>query len=820
MKFLRSLTLTRRLAVTFTVLILMFSSGFMFVVHSLQSVENSLQQETKTHLELLSLNTEVSRQVFSISTKLQLLERTFAHSKTVLTQNSIDISRQLEQIRQLSDNQEFDKSVDSFILAFQAFLANSRALTQEVAALNTIDTLIGKQIDKLDLLVTENDLKSYIEHKNTLSSHTFAPTDMLMQSYLSLGKKLGTLSQSSDTRTAEILLIDVKNEIAILRLLLNNIAPINRAIADQKVTIARALTTYEGLLDSVNRLIEKRSDNTQALLNSQARLLTLVNRTEDKVKSNAIALTTRIERALDNSQYLTLFLTLISVVIGLMILTALIQRHVREPLKRLTFGFSYLERSSFTQRIHLGRQDEWADIEHAFNNMADRIEATYHQLEKEKRNFDYLAHHDTLTSLANRLLATDQLKEQIAHATSLNRSFVVIYLDIDNFKTINDSLGHSIGDQLLVDVSRSLQSTVDGDGIVARMGGDEFFVILNTDKTIQQALSLCETINRNLRRPYQIDGRTLLVSSSIGVCQFPNHGNDVDTLIRNADTAMYQAKRQGRDQTCIYDPELTHAANTLIDVSSGIREAIEASQFEIHFQPQISSTSKEAVGAEALLRWPHPTYGYLDPLSFLSIAEQTGQIVDINRWVFARVVRLMDEWHDAGLLPDSMVISINLSARQFFSPDLVDELQSVLAGTSIRPAQICLELTEREMMTGIKAGIETTKRLRDLGYRIAIDDFGTGFSSLALLKELDVDVIKLDKSFIVETHSSKKDLEIVRSVMMLAKPLGLTVVAEGVEHQEQEMALSSIGCHVIQGYYYSKPLSIVDWEAYLKTNQS
>jgi len=381
-----------------------------------------------------------------------------------------------------------------------------------------------------------------------------------------------------------------------------------------------------------------------------------------------------------------------------------------------------------------------------------------------------------------------------------------LYLDIDQFKTVNDSLGHEAGDQLLKDMSYSLSKIVANNGVVARMGGDEFMVILNKVESLEQSLDISRSINNALRQPYGLENRTIFVSASIGVCHFPEHGEDAETLIRNADTAMYQAKRDGRDCTKIYENLMTLEANDLIDLSSGLHNAIEEDELVVFYQPIIDMKTRTIVGAEALVRWDHPTQGLLFPDSFLPIAEKSGLAAAIDGWVFRKVTKDIISWKNNGFAVDNFLFSINFSGRKFYEKNLQADLEAALNGHSELAKQIIIEITERDMVLGYESSIDTIQALRDSGYHIAIDDFGVGHSSLASLQKIPADIIKLDRSFVSNIEHSQRDLEIVKSIKSLVDQLNLEFIIEGVETEEQAETLIKVGGTLAQGFLYARPM--------------
>ncbi|RQW64867.1 EAL domain-containing protein [Vibrio viridaestus] len=810
MKF-PSVSIAKRLLFTVIALIVISGFGFGLVINSLYNVESVLESESSQHIEKLTVNSVISRQVFELTTRVQLLEQAFLYSELTLAEEGFSIDQQLQKMSELSANPQLKLRMDRFIEDFHRFLGSSLTLNRIIREMKEIDQTLAEQLDTLDYLVADNKLNLLSQANQAVDNNTLDLVDLLRESFLIVGKRVGTIRSRITPETEKVVIIEVQKELDIMALHLANLPGTDEKLILQKKKLNRSLKKFNAALRKMQANLEQRWNVMAALVTSQNNLLNYVESTEHNVTSSAINLTQKLESDIEQTRLEALIVALLAMLSGLFLISRVVQVHIRKPLKSLGSGFEQLESSKFHQRIDLGRDDEWNDIERAFNNMAEKLEETYFQLNEEKKNFDFLAHHDPLTHLANRLLATKMTQETIDDSTLSESTFSVLYLDVDQFKTINDSLGHLAGDQLLIDVANSLKNIIDEKGFVARMGGDEFMIILKTAHTMIQAEIVAEAINQALRKPYFVNNKTIFVSSSIGVCMYPEHGHDVETLIRNADTAMYHAKRNGRDQYCCYTDQMTLEAKDLVEVSSGLRQALAKNELSILFQPQIDLATNKVVGAEALIRWDHPEYGRLCPADFLPIAEKTGFISEIDDWVFSQVVAYITRWKKAGIDLSGMKFSVNFSARKFYSANLVNKLDSVLVGTACQAEQIMLEITERDMMSGIETSVETINELRKRGFLIGIDDFGTGHSSLALLKQLPVDVVKLDRSFIKDIAVADRDFSIVRSIITLTKELELDVIAEGVECKHQAEKLVDIGCHYVQGYRYSKPLDEQQW---------
>ncbi len=430
-----------------------------------------------------------------------------------------------------------------------------------------------------------------------------------------------------------------------------------------------------------------------------------------------------------------------------------------------------------------------------------------------EKQLDYLAHHDPLTGLPNRLQFSDMLTKCLAQAVRLDQIMAVLFLDLDQFKLINDTLGHSLGDLLLKSVSERLQNCIREADMIARMGGDEFTVILSNVASTDAVKATTERIVDALGKPYVLAGQELFVTVSIGVGMYPADGTDVETLVKNADSAMYRAKEQGRNNYQFYTNELNEAATERMHLELNLRRAVERNEFVLHYQPRVDVVTGRIIAAEALVRWRHPEIGLIPPAQFIPLAEETGLIVPISEWVVETACTQNRLWQDKGL--DPITIAVNVSARQFRQDGLVEAVKSVLDKTGLAPDYLELELTESVLMHSIDLAVGILGRLKQMGVSISVDDFGTGYSSLTYLKRFPVDSVKIDQSFIRDLTTNPDDAAIARAVIAMSQSLKLNVIAEGVETMEQLMFLRSLECNEIQGYFVSRPVPAEDFEVIL-----
>ena len=429
-----------------------------------------------------------------------------------------------------------------------------------------------------------------------------------------------------------------------------------------------------------------------------------------------------------------------------------------------------------------------------------------------EQRIHYLATRDALTDLPNRLLFSDRLQRALAHAHRHQNRLAVIFVDLDHFKHINDSLGHHAGDRLLREVASRLQSCLRSDDTVARQGGDEFIVLL-TDIDELQPARVAEKILDTIAQPLKIEHQELVVCASLGIAVYPDDGLDKDELLRNADTAMYHAKAAGRAAYQFFKPSMNQAAQQRLTLEVALRQAIDRQQFVLHFQPQIELSSGRIHGCETLIRWQHPHYGLIPPGRFIAIAEEIGLIDEIGLWVLDQACQQVCQWRQRGHHP--LRIAVNVSARQFRKPTFTDRIINVLNRTQLPCQELELEITETLLMDQSPETLANMSTLDRLGVRLAVDDFGTGYASMTYLKKLPVHRVKIDRSFVRDVISDPGDAAIVRAITTLGHDLGMDVVAEGVETAEQLALLKELGCDFGQGYYFARPLPAERFEQLL-----
>ncbi len=440
-------------------------------------------------------------------------------------------------------------------------------------------------------------------------------------------------------------------------------------------------------------------------------------------------------------------------------------------------------------------------------SMSDDVRKAHDQM-------DHMAHHDYLTSLPNRVLLKERIMQALAMAKRHQVKLAILFIDLDRFKIINDSLGHAIGDTLLQMVAQRLLASTRSSDTVSRQGGDEFVVLMSEVDGDEAVGEFAEKLRLAVSAPYIIGDHTLHIGVTIGISMYPDDGADAETLISNADVAMYHAKSSGRNRYYFFKPEMNQRAVERQQVEADLHRALEQQEFELHYQAQVDLATGSIIGVEALIRWHHPVRGLLMPAVFVPIAEQSGAIVPIGRWVLREACRQAQAWLDAGLALE--VVAVNISALEFESEDFLANLRTILQATRLAPQHLELELTETVLMENAETTMAMLEEVKAMGIKISIDDFGTGYSSLSYLKKFPVDTMKIDQSFVADIAGGGNDGIMVESVIGLGKNLRYRVIAEGVETRDQLAFLSKHHCTAGQGYYLSAPLAAEKFSALLK----
>jgi diguanylate cyclase (GGDEF)-like protein len=455
-----------------------------------------------------------------------------------------------------------------------------------------------------------------------------------------------------------------------------------------------------------------------------------------------------------------------------------------------------------------------------FVSRISKLEQELESRKEAEEKIRVLAYYDSLTDLPNRTFFTELLRLAIAYARRHKLTMALLFIDLDNFKRVNDTLGHDMGDKLLLAAKdRLLASIRDSDyiarldedemtDVVSRMGGDEFILLLHNIAHVQDAGKVALRILQDLSGPFHLNGREVFITASIGISLYPTDAENGNDMLKNADVAMYHAKSAGRNAYQFYSKSMTDAALEHMTLENKLRKALESKEFLLYYQPKQSLSGGKIIGLEALLRWRPDDGDILLPTKFIPLAEETGLIIPIGEWVLSTACLQNKAWHEAGYGP--IVVSVNLSNRQFDQKDLIEVVTRALRNADLNPRYLELEITESAVMQDPEEAIATLHKLRDLGIQISIDDFGTGYSSLNYLRRLPLDSLKIDRSFVTNLSTNPSDAAVVKAIIVLAHSLDLKVVAEGVETEQQLAFLRELGCDEIQGYLLSRPLPVVE----------
>lgn len=494
------------------------------------------------------------------------------------------------------------------------------------------------------------------------------------------------------------------------------------------------------------------------------------------------------------------------------LLSLCLQRHLMAPINNLMSSMELVSHNNdFSLRVNTTTTDELGQLCQQFNTMLQRIDTQNALLKTQKEGLNFLATHDALTFLPNRNLFHDRLQEGLARARRENSGLAVMFIDLDRFKKVNDSLGHDAGDELLKIVAQRIKNTVREIDTIARFGGDEFVVML-TDIKPEHLECVANKLKHAIRQTIELHQYQVVITPSIGISTFPQHGDNPEQLIKYADVAMYHAKNNGRDSCYRYSSEMAAEINERFDIENRLQWALERNELYLHYQPQYDLNTRTICGCEALLRWE--TEGeHISPVAFIPIAEESGLIVPIGLWVLNQACQQAKLWQQAGY--PIMPMAVNVSARQFFADGLIEEVQNALNRASLPAAWLEIEITESMVMNDIDKAIVIMKKIRAMGVGLALDDFGTGYSSLSYLKRFPLNKIKIDRSFIRDLLLNVDDTAITKAVISMSLAMNFKVIAEGIETQDQYNFLRDLKCHQGQGYLMSKPIAAQEFTALL-----
>ena len=491
------------------------------------------------------------------------------------------------------------------------------------------------------------------------------------------------------------------------------------------------------------------------------------------------------------------------------LVSLLVSRSIKRPLKELKLGADNFAAGNLSYRIPIHRRDELGEALEMFNSMASALEGG-------QENLEHQAFHDTLTGLPNRSLFHDRLVHALERQTRDHKPLAVLLVDLDDFKTVNDSLGHAAGDELLRFVADSLLSSLRPADTAARLGGDEFAVLVEDMRGRQDAIRVADRIISAMHQKLVIEGKEVFVHGSVGIA-ITHGGDSADEVLRNADVAMYAAKSGGKDRYQIFDGAMHEGVMERLDLKADLQRAVERNEFVVHYQPLFDLSTQRILGAEALVRWNHPSRGMVLPEEFIPLAEETGLILEIGRFVLEEACRQVSWWQME--FDPSLSVSVNLSGRQLQESNVLDMVKTALSSGPVSGDSLTLELTESVLMKDSESTIEKLNALRALGVHLAIDDFGTGYSSLSYLGQFPIETIKIDRSFTEGVANGPEDSALARAVIKLADTLGMKSIAEGVETQAQVEQLAGFGCQVGQGLLFSPAVPPQELEALLARQQ-
>lgn len=487
-------------------------------------------------------------------------------------------------------------------------------------------------------------------------------------------------------------------------------------------------------------------------------------------------------------------------IIGFLSLFFIFRKYITIPLEKLR-KFTYLN-------TNIPKAFRIEELESIRYSMVD----SFSKLEKEKKDLFLMARTDSLSGLANRNHLNEFLEILIPTSKRKNSEFAFLFLDLDNFKTINDSLGHDIGDELLLNVSNVLKKVLRPNDFIARVGGDEFVLIIQDFKSSLELTNIIRRIQEQLSKPWLIQTNPISITCSVGIAIFPKDGQDTISLMKNADIAMYEAKKHGRNTYHFFTEELNDAVLRIINLDKEMRIALKNNNYKLFYQPKICIETSKIIGAEALIRWIHPEKGFIAPSEFIPLAEENDFILKLGDWIIDEALNQHLDWKNKGI---DIAISINISAKQFLKKDFAENLIKKIEEKSIIPKKIILEITEYILIDNSSKVYSSLKKLHDFGIKISLDDFGTGYSSLSYLRKYPIDYLKIDKSFVDEIYSKNGKI-FIETIVKMGQMLNMKIVAEGVENSNQVEYLKSISCDLYQGYYFSKPLSAKDFENFYK----
>ncbi|WP_129595837.1 putative bifunctional diguanylate cyclase/phosphodiesterase [Anaerophilus nitritogenes] len=500
-------------------------------------------------------------------------------------------------------------------------------------------------------------------------------------------------------------------------------------------------------------------------------------------------------------------------ILNFLIIYQFLYKDIIRKMNRINHVLSQIQQGKYDEMIFLDSNDAFGLAIQNLNKIKQKIEDREQELFKKQEKIHYLADYDPLTGLYNRVFFEQKLAYVLEEAKTKKEKIGLLYFDLDNFKKVNDTIGHLFGDLLLKNVGGLMKKYLGEDAITARLGGDEFVALL-PNVEMNQVKNVAQSIIQSFQNPWILDDREFYITISMGITIYPKDGENASILLKNADTAMYEAKNNGKNSYSFYTYDMHQKMLEKLEMENDLRHAIEKEEFIVYYQPKIGIRSCKIEGTEALIRWKHPTKGMISPNTFIPLAEETRLIIPIGDFVLRTACNQIRKWQENG--KPSMYVSVNISVIQIQQDDFVKKVVNIVKETGIDPSCLELEITENTIMQNFEYTNEILQELRSLGIHISLDDFGKGYSSLNYLKQLEIDVLKIDKSFIDDITQSNNQQAIVKSVIEMAQSMNMRVIAEGVEMWEQFHFLKKLGCDEVQGYLFSKPLSVINMEKMIK----
>ncbi|SFL33020.1 diguanylate cyclase (GGDEF) domain-containing protein [Paenibacillus sp. 1_12] len=713
---------------------------------------------------------------------------------------------------QIVDNWELIKNVTTVSDANLSFALHSEIISQSIALIDHVSNTSGLKIDR---------------HKE--SYYLF---DGLIGKLLAMLEHLGqTRGIASGIAADKQLGMDLKTQLTVLRGLIRSALDIVKgsltmiyeeapwlqpSIKQQMDAIEQGINQFIYWLDTeimTVSTVEIPSPTIYEMGTSSIHMGFELQHTSMSIIDHILQ--ERIEKWARQRMMILAILTFACLVVAYLFLG--LYRSVIHSVHALNHASSRLAEGDLTARVTLNSQDELLSVGKAYNHMAEAFESIWSERKAHEEQLKFRAYHDQLTGLPNRVNFQEQLQSHIGEAGRSNQMLAILFIDLDRFKIVNDTLGHKAGDLLLQTVANRLSDEHFVNCQVFRMGGDEFTAIIPVIESKEEAISIAERMLTILDQPIILDSYEMKASASIGISVYPSDGQTLQELLVNADMSMYVAKKQGSNGYQLYHPLLKEQAQRKQAMELELRMALERDEFSLYYQPRIQLLNGHFTTVEALIRWNHPELGLVAPSIFIPLAEETGLIKPIGEWVLRTACRQSNLWCTEGI--SDVKMAVNISGIQFQSEHFIQDIADILAESDFDPNKLEFELTESVVMVNVPQAISKMKQLRDQGIRISIDDFGTGFSSLSYLKYFPVDILKIDRSFVKDIPFAPKDTAITKTIIGLARRLGLEVVAEGVETEEQMAFLRSRNCNEAQGYLLSKPLPAFEMTALLKNHQ-